>query len=67
MHRRQQSHFCRGVSSIENGRAASNARLARSTKASAPTAPTTCRATGNPHLFRAQGTDAAGWWVKLKG
>jgi hypothetical protein len=50
-----------------NGRAVSKARLARRTRAAAPSAPTICRPIGNPARVIPQGTDAAGCCVRLNG
>jgi hypothetical protein len=51
-------HRTRGSCSAPNGRACSNARLARRTSASAPIAPTICRPIGRPAGVRPQGMEA---------
>src|SRR5690606_8434474 len=57
----------RGASGNGQGRAASNARAARRTSASACIGPTICNPTGRPAAVNPQGTDAAGCWVRLNG
>jgi len=52
------THRTLGSCNAPNGRACSNARLARRTSASAPIAPTICRPIGRPARVRPQGMEA---------
>jgi hypothetical protein len=55
-----------GGSLSAHGFISSNAWEAFRIVASSSNLPTICSATGSPSEVNPQGTDAAGWWVKLK-
>src|SRR5262249_5574367 len=59
--------YVQGSFRAQNGLAASNARLARKTSASAPIAPTICSPIGSPSRVIPQGMGAAGGGVRLNG